>query len=91
MISAALLALARRLYARACARGHAPYCMLWRRSVPARGRAPRSTVGMYRVRKTIACCPCTPPLTMETFGEKICAEACSGKEIAGLLEEEKMM
>ena len=42
-------------------------------------------------RKTIACYPCTPPLTMETFGEKISAEACSGKEIAGLLEEEKMM
>ena len=30
-------------------------------------------------------CPCTPPSTVETFGEEISAEACSGKEIAGLL------
>ena len=51
-----------------------------------RGRAPRSTVGMYGERKTIARCPCTPPLTVETFGEKISAVACSGKEIAGLLK-----
>ena len=48
-----------------------------------RGRAPRSTVGMYGERKTIARCPCTPPLTVETFGEEISAEACSGKKIAG--------
>ena len=33
----------------------------------------------------IAPCPCTPPLTVETFGEEISAEACFGKEIAGLL------
>ena len=26
---------------------------------------------------------CTPPSTVETFGEEISAEACSGKEIAG--------
>ena len=37
----------------------------------------------------IAWCPCTPPSTVERFGEKIRAEACSGKEIAGLLK--KMM
>ena len=43
----------------------------------------RSTVGMYGERKMIAQCPCTPPLTVETFGEKISAGACSGKEIAG--------
>ena len=41
--------------------------------------------------RTIAWCPCTPPLTMETFGEKISAEACSGKEIAGLLRKMMMM
>ena len=28
---------------------------------------------------------------METFGEEISAEACSGKEIAGLLKKKKMM
>ena len=28
---------------------------------------------------------------METFGEKICAEACSGKGDSGFTEEEKMM
>ena len=28
---------------------------------------------------------------METFGEKISAEACSGKEIAGFTEKEKLM
>ena len=48
-----------------------------------RGRAPRSTVRMYGERKTIARCPCTPSLTVEMFGEKISAGACSGKEIAG--------
>ena len=30
----------------------------------------RSTIGMQGERKTIAWCPCKPPLTMETFGEK---------------------
>ena len=30
----------------------------------------------------IAWCPCTPPSTMEMFGERISAKACSGKEIA---------
>ena len=53
-----------------------------------RGRAPRSTIGMYGERKTNARCPCTPQSTVETFGEEISAEACSGKEIAGLLEED---
>ena len=57
----------------------------------AREEPPRSTVGIYSERKTIACCPCTPPLTIETFGEKISAEACSGKEIAGLLRKMRMM
>ena len=28
---------------------------------------------------------------METFGEEISAEACSGKEIAGVLRKMKMM
>ena len=50
-----------------------------------RGRAPRSTIGMYGERITNAPCPCTPPSTVETFGEEISAEACSGKEIVGLL------
>ena len=36
-------------------------------------------------------CPCTPPSTVETFGEEISAEACSGKEIAGLLRKIIMM
>ena len=54
-------------------------------------RTPRSTVGIYGERKTIAWCPCIPPSTMETFGQKISAEACSGKEIAGLLKKMMMM
>ena len=53
-----------------------------------RGRAPRSTIGMYGEN---ARCPCTPPSTVETFGEEISAEACSGKEIAGLLRKMMMM
>ena len=56
-----------------------------------RGRAPRSTIGMYGERKTNARCSCTPPSTVETFGEEISAEACSGKEIAGLLRKIMMM
>ena len=56
-----------------------------------RGRAPRSTIGMYGERKTNARCPCTPQSTVETFGEEISAEACSGKEIAGLLRKMMMM
>ena len=56
-----------------------------------RGRAPRSTIGMYGERKTNARCPCTPPSTVETFGEEISAESCSGKEIAGLLRKIIMM
>ena len=42
-------------------------------------------------RKTIAPCLCTPLRTVEVFGEKISAEACSGKEIAGLLKKKMMM
>ena len=42
-------------------------------------------------RQTIAWCPCTPPSTVETFGEEISAEACSGKEIAGLLRKIMIM
>ena len=56
-----------------------------------RRRAPRSTIGMYGERKTNARCPCTPPSTVETFGEEISAETCSGKEIAGLLRKIIMM
>ena len=56
-----------------------------------RGRAPRSIIGMYGERKTNARCPCTPQSTVETFGEEISAEACSGKEIAGLLRKMMMM
>ena len=56
-----------------------------------RGRAPRSTIGMYGERKTNARCPFTPRSTVETFGEEISAETCSGKEIAGLATEEDMM
>ena len=55
------------------------------------GRAPRSTIGMYSEIKTNAPCPCTPPSTVETFGKEISAEACSGKEIAGLLRKMGMM
>ena len=56
-----------------------------------RGRAPRSTIGMYGERKTNARYPCIPPSTVETFVEEISAEACSGKEIAGLLRKIIMM
>ena len=56
-----------------------------------RGRAPRSTIGVYGERKTNAQCPCTPPSTVERFGEEISAEACSGKEIAGLQRKMIMM
>ena len=56
-----------------------------------RGRAPRSTIGMYGERKTNTRCPCIPQSTVETFGEEISAEACSGKEIAGLLRKIMMM
>ena len=44
---------------------------------------------MHREPKTIASRPCTPPSTLEMFGEKISASPCSSKEIAGLLR--KMM
>ena len=80
---------ARKFYARACTRGQPT--RKCRRSVASRGRAPRSTIGMYSERKTNVRCPCTPPSTVETFGEEISAEACSGKEIAGLLRKMMMM
>ena len=44
-----------------------------------------ATIGMYGERKMNARCSCTPPSTVGTFGKVISAEACSGKEIAGLL------
>ena len=44
---------------------------------------------MHREPKTIASRPCTPPSTLEMFGEKISASPGSSKEIAGLLR--KMM
>ena len=49
------------------------------------------SIGMYGERKTNARCPCTPQSTVETFSEEISAEACSGKEIAGLLRKMMMM
>ena len=33
--------------------------------------------------------PCTPPLPLEAFNEKICASTGSGKEIAGLKKKKK--
>ena len=54
-------------------------------------KSPRSTIGMYGERITNAPCPCPPSSTVETFGEEISAEACSGKEIAGLLRKMIMM
>ena len=65
----------------------------WRRSVSAveEPHEPRSTIGMYGERKTNARYPCTPQSTVETFGEEISAEACSSKEIAGLLRKMMMM
>ena len=52
-------------------------------------RAPRSTVGIYGERKTIAWCPCTSPSTLEMFGEKISASPGSSKEIySGFTEED---
>ena len=54
-------------------------------------RAPRSTVGIYGERKTIAWYPCTSPSTLEMFGEKISASPGSSKEIAGLLRKMIMM
>ena len=59
----------------------------WRRSVS----APRSTIEMYGERKTNARFPFTPQSTVETLGEEISAEACSGKEIAGLLRKIMIM
>ena len=44
---------------------------------------------MHREPKTIASRPCTPPSTLEMFGEKSSASPGSSKEIAGLLR--KMM
>ena len=92
------------LYTHACARGQRPAPAPAGPSMHARvqshvmasfsvspWRAPRSTIGIYGERKTIAWCPCIPPSTVERFGEKISAEACSGKEIAGLLKKMMMM
>ena len=46
---------------------------------------------MHREPKTIASRPCTPPSTLEMFGEKFIASAGSSKEIAGLLMMMMMM
>ena len=46
---------------------------------------------MHREPKTIASRPCTPPSTLEMFGEKINASPGSSKEIAGLLRKIMMM
>ena len=37
----------------------------------------------------IARCPCTPPLPLEAFNEKISASTVSNKEIAGLKKKKK--
>ena len=46
---------------------------------------------MHREPKRIASRPCTPPSTLEMFGEKINASPGSSKEIAGLLRKMMMM
>ena len=46
---------------------------------------------MHRESRTIASRPCTPPSTLEMFGEKISASPGSSKEIAGLLRKMMMM
>ena len=46
---------------------------------------------MHREPRTIASRPCTPPSTLEMFGEKISASPGSSKEIAGLLMMMMMM
>ena len=45
----------------------------------------RYTIHRNVLRKKNERSVCTPPSTVETFGEEISAEACSSKEIAGLL------
>ena len=52
---------------------------------------PRSTIEMYGWNITIARCPCTSSSTAERCGEKISAEACSSKKIAGLLKKIRKM
>ena len=46
---------------------------------------------MHREPKTIASRPCTPPSTLEIFGEKVSASPGSSKEIADLLRKMMMM
>ena len=46
---------------------------------------------MHREPKTTASRPCTPPSTLEIFGENISASPGSSKEIAGLLRKMMMM
>ena len=46
---------------------------------------------MHREPKTIASRPCTPPSTLEMFGEKVSASPGSSKEIADLLRKMMMM
>ena len=46
---------------------------------------------MHREPKTIASRPCTPPSTLEMFGEKINVSPGSSKKIAGLLRKIMMM
>ena len=43
---------------------------------------------MHREPKAIASRPCTPPSTLEMFGEKFSASPGSSKEIAGFTEED---
>ena len=49
----------------------------------------RSYGEVYSRRKAIARCPCTPSLTVETFGWNIYASYCSSIEIAGLKKKKK--
>ena len=59
-------------YARACARGQPTRATHVNGVVQChRGRAPRSTIGMYGVRKTNARCLCTPLSTVEYDHTKI--------------------
>ena len=51
----------------------------------------KSPIGMYSERKTIAWCPCRLLSTVETFGEKISADACSGKGDSRFAEDDKEM
>ena len=90
------------LYTRACARGRRPApapapcthvhtiaCYGVVQCLPV--KSPTIYSRNLRREKNGRLVSCTPPSTVERFGEKISAEACSGKEIAGLLKKMMMM